>query len=132
MSLNNDDIKQLIAILQRGLSEEKEPTEPSNQISEKPTRQTKKRRRTSQKEAPEKETPASYNKFDSMPEHNMHKDDSKIDQLLMKFPPTQRARQFEYMDVVCRVCGKKESVNPALIYDSPNRYKCNKCARVPG
>lgn len=131
MSLNNEDIKQLIAILQRGLSSDEEDSiniESTTKKSPKirnPERDTKKKRSSKQKSS-------AYNKFDAMPEHNMHRDDSKIDQLLIKYPPTQRSREFEHIDVVCRVCGRKESVNPVLVHESPNRYKCNKCAKIPG
>jgi hypothetical protein len=131
MSLNNDDIKQLIAILQRGLTDDSKHTDPDIKPNTK-----SKRKRTQDTSAKKKrgvvESDASYNKFDAMPEHSMHRDDSRIDQLLIKYPPTQRSREFEYIDVVCRVCGRKESVNPVLVHDAPNRYKCNKCAKVPG
>ncbi len=67
-----------------------------------------------------------------MPERNMHKDDTKIDKMLSQYSPTQRTREFSLIDVVCRVCGKHDSINPALAYDSGNRYKCNKCSKIPG
>jgi predicted RNA-binding Zn-ribbon protein involved in translation (DUF1610 family) len=115
MPLNNDDIKQLINILQRGLIND-EP-EITNQDAvgtsdTKPTRQKKKMA---------KKTTDSYNKFETMPEKNMN-----------KHSPTQRSREFNTIDVACRVCGRKETINSALAYDSGNRYKCNKCSRVPG
>jgi hypothetical protein len=126
MPLNNDDIKQLINILQRGLIND-EP-EITNQDAvgtsdTKPTRQKKKMA---------KKTTDSYNKFETMPEKNMHKDDTRIDKMLNKHSPTQRSREFNTIDVACRVCGRKETINSALAYDSGNRYKCNKCSRVPG
>lgn len=131
MSLNNDDIKQLIAILQRGLSSEESPQETNTTEVSKPKNKKRKEAAPKKKKGGQEQSLA-YNKFDSMPEHNMHRDDSKIDQLLIKYPPTQRSREFEYIDVVCRVCGRKESVNPVLVHDAPNRYKCNRCAKVPG
>lgn len=131
MSLNNEDIKQLIAILQKGLSNENDSDQTEvKQEQTQPKRKTK--QTNSKKKASSKQSPKSYNKFDSMPEHNMHREDSKVDQLLIKYPPTQRSREFEHINVVCRVCGKKESVSPTLVYEAPNRYKCNKCSRVPG
>jgi hypothetical protein len=63
-----------------------------------------------------------------MPERNMHKSDTKIDKKLNKYPPTPRNRPFKAIDVVCRICGKKESVNPKIIPESADRYKCNKCS----
>lgn len=71
------------------------------------------------------------NKFLSMNESSMHKDDSAIDKKLSKYPPTQRARQFRFVDAKCRVCGKTEQVPPGLV-ESINRYKCNKCSTSPG
>jgi|694.fasta_scaffold90203_3 hypothetical protein len=131
MSLNNDDIRQLITILQRGLTDANHPE--NVELADTETPKTKKRKGANpQKKKSSKDGVSSYNKFDAMPEHNMHKDDSKIDQLLIKYPPTQRSRDFEYINVICRVCGRKESVNPVLVHEAPNRYKCNKCAKVPG
>jgi hypothetical protein len=66
-----------------------------------------------------------------MRESSMHQEDIEIDRKLRKFPPTQRNRTYQEVDVVCRVCGKNDTVNPALL-DSKNRYKCNKCAASPG
>jgi transposase-like protein len=65
-------------------------------------------------------------------EKNMHKEDVEIDKKLAKHPPSARSREFTPVEVTCRVCGKTEEVNPSLIYDAPNRYKCNKCSRTPG
>ena len=130
MSLSNDDIQQLIAILQRGLSTDSSDNNNDAQTT-KSTRKTK-QPKVSKKNTAETSEPKAYNKFDSMPENTMHKDDSRIDKLLIKHPPTQRSRDFETIQVICRVCGKKETVNPILVHESSNRYKCNKCARVPG
>lgn len=72
------------------------------------------------------------NKFDSMMESRMHKEDTKIDKLLCVHEPTPRLREFTPMRVVCRVCGKQETINPMLLTDTAERYKCNKCARSAG
>lgn len=131
MPLNNDDIKQLINILQRGLIEDSEPEEKQSQvIHSKPNKKSVSRQRKNKKVANESNN--SYNRFDDMPEKNMHKDDTKIDQVLSQYSPTQRSREFNFIDVVCRVCGRKDSINPALVYDSGSRYKCNKCSKIPG
>jgi len=74
----------------------------------------------------------SINKFNSMPEKNLHKDDTLIDKKLSTQPPVPRSRQFSLIKVVCRVCGKREEVSPGLIQDSVDRYKCNKCSTSAG
>lgn len=71
------------------------------------------------------------NKFLSMPECSMHKDDIEIDKKLQKYPPTARNRPVNFVDVRCRVCGKQDKVSENLV-DSTERYKCNNCARSPG
>lgn len=72
------------------------------------------------------------NKFVDMIEMNMHKEDVIIDQKLAKHPPTLRSRAFRLISVICRICGKKEEINPALLHDSIDRYKCNKCCSSAG
>lgn len=125
MPLNNDDIKQLINILQKALVEDTTEEEVS-------APDTAKAKRTKQKKKVAKTTSDSYNKFESMPEKNMHKDDTRIDKILNQYSPTQRSREFSTIDVTCRVCGRTDTINSSLAYDSGTRYKCNKCSRVPG
>jgi lysyl-tRNA synthetase class I len=72
------------------------------------------------------------NKFDEMMEAKLHQEDKNIDKVLSVHSPTPRLRKFEPINVVCRVCGKKETVNPSMMSESPSRYKCNNCARSPG
>jgi hypothetical protein len=122
MALNNDDIKQLIAILQKGLVDE--PATEDKPI--KPTTQQTK------KSKPKDKKPQRENIFEDMPEMQMFKSDVSIDEKLRKFPPTPRTRAFKPVKVVCRVCGKKESISPSLFQESTDRYKCNKCSTVPG
>jgi len=71
------------------------------------------------------------NKFDSMAEKNMFRDDIAIDRKLSVQPPCPRTRSYATIDVSCRVCGKTDKVNPALVSE-PSRYKCNSCARSGG
>lgn len=126
MPLDNDDIKQLIAILQRGLSDNNTASSETVQDTSKHTPIKTKRK---------KGTPANQqkvNKFDDMREKNLHKEDVEIDKVLSRYPPTNRSREFSMIDVSCRVCGRKEQINPALLYDTPNRYKCNRCSKEPG
>lgn len=123
MGLNNEDIKQLIAILQRGLTDsDPESTE---------TISPKKHKKTSKQTKNKQENPKRQNKFDTMPERAMHKDDILIDQKLIKSPPTPRREAFVPLKMVCRVCGKTEDVDPSMI-ESPDRFKCNKCAISAG
>lgn len=74
----------------------------------------------------------SVNKFLSMPEAKMHKEDTAIDKLLQVHPPTARQRKAPLVKVQCRVCGKKETVAATLATESRGRYKCNTCSTTPG
>jgi exonuclease VII large subunit len=129
MPLKNDDIKQLIAILQRGLSDSNE--EEDNAIT-RPAKKRKAKEVQSNNIDIENNKTKRINKFDAMMERDMHKNDSKIDQLLSVHPPTTRSREFDPVRVQCRVCQRTEDVNPNLILDSPGRYKCNRCSGAPG
>jgi transposase-like protein len=62
----------------------------------------------------------------------MHKEDVAIDKKLAKFPPVSRARQFEMVEVKCRVCGRTETVSPSLVFEGLERYKCNNCSTSAG
>ena len=114
MGLNKEDIKALISILQKGLIDDDEP-------QQKTTRKTKKKTTK----------PKASNKFDEMPEYNMCKEDLEFDRKVKKPPPSARNRNFDYMNVQCRVCGKQEKVPPTLV-ESRERYKCNKCSTGAG
>jgi len=117
-SMSPKQIKQMIAMLKQMLPEDndeepvKEKPKPIRTVDRKP-RQTE-------------------NKFDQMMEAHLHKEDIAIDQKLKKFDPTPRIRAFDPLKVTCRVCGKSDTINPALLQDSPERYKCNNCARSAG
>ena len=118
MGLEKEDIMALIAILQKGLTDDEEEL----QYTEAPKPKSK----------PKKEQNKRVNKFDSMGEKNMHKSDSKIDQLLWgKNEPSMRARESTITQARCRVCGKTEEVSSSLV-ESHERYKCNKCAGSAG
>lgn len=74
-----------------------------------------------------------YNKFDTMSEKNMHREDIIVDQKLRTQPPVPRNRTYSPVSVVCRVCGKKENVNPQVLTGSElDRYKCNRCSSSSG
>jgi hypothetical protein len=79
-----------------------------------------------------KTQPENINEFEKMAEFRMHKDDCAIDKKLCSNPPVARMRDFEFVDVTCRVCGKKESIAPSLLFDTPSRYKCNNCSTQSG
>jgi hypothetical protein len=122
MDLNNldpDQIKGLISLLQNLL-----PNEVSSSSTKK---SSSKKTNTAQSKNKNK----SGNKFDQMAEFRMHKEDVAVDKKLSKFPPVPRTRQFTPIEVICRVCGKKEKVNPGVV-ESIDRYKCNKCCSSNG
>jgi hypothetical protein len=122
MALNNDDIKALIAILQKGL-ESNEDDEPKTIHKRSP------RPKTKQPSTPRKKK--ALNKFEHMDEFTMCKEDTEIDKRIKKPPPSLRNRQFDYVKVQCRICGKKEKIAPSLV-ESTERYKCNKCSTGAG
>jgi hypothetical protein len=140
--LNNpEQIRNLIAVLQALLPTNNDDDDHDNDQVHTPTPdpvetksrthniKTKTRRRVG---SGSNDTTNNINKFDQMTEARMHKDDGQIDKLLSKHPPVARMRDFEPMDVVCRVCGKKETVSPTLVFEGASRYKCNNCSTQAG
>lgn len=116
-NLTPDQIKQIIQMLQSML-----PAEPvTTETQEKP-----------KPIASKSNTKTFINKFDQMQEAHLHKEDIAVDKVLSVYGPTPRTRHFDPIDVQCRVCGKKESINPNMLHDAPSRYKCNDCSRSPG
>ena len=137
-----EQIKALISLLQ-GLVDQSSPKqdeeeEPENNrvAPSKPgsTIKTKGRQKAGANNTikSKKLQPKNTNQFEKMAEFRMHKDDCAIDKKLCSNPPVARMRDFEFVDVVCRVCGKKESIAPALLFDVPSRYKCNNCSTQSG
>jgi hypothetical protein len=124
MALDKDDIKALIAILQKGLIDDtsEETIEETMRINP-----SKKKITTARKSKKKTAT----NKFDKMAEFNMCKEDIAVDKKIKKPPPSIRNRPFDFVKVQCRVCGRKEKVAPVLI-ESIERYKCNKCSTGAG
>lgn len=116
---NPKQIKALINLLQ-GLLDNQEEAEDEPKVDKIKTKTRRAKNKSTQ------------NKFCDMPEMNMHKNDSEIDKKLSKFPPTPRTRKFEPIKVKCRICGKTEKVNPAIVPDPVDRYKCNSCSSTPG
>lgn len=121
-NLTPEQIQAMIIMLQNMLPKEEAQNQENNfKVNNK---------KTSNKKT--KSQDKSVNKFNSMPEKNLHKDDSAIDKKLCIQPPVPRARRFSLIKVICRVCGKREEVSPGLLVDSPDRYKCNKCSTSAG
>jgi hypothetical protein len=115
-----EKIKQLIDLLGSLLDTEDEQVEEpkKKKVATKTTRRTK---------TANNKKPKSTNKFLDMAEMHMHKEDSKIDKQLQKFPPTPRTRpSVSNISVKCRICGKEESISQGLLFEGPNRYKCIK------
>lgn len=114
-------IEQIYKLLMTLVDEE---TDTEQKIEPKPT-QNKKTSPT------RKSKTQSNNKFDSMPEKNMFREDIEIDRKLSVVEPCPRTRSFHTIEVSCRVCGKKDKLNPALV-NEPTRYKCNNCSKSGG
>lgn len=144
--LNNpEQIKNLILLLQSMLPNTSDQTQETNKTSKKRKKKSVKSQdqdeiveassnfntkiKTKNKRSPQ---PSTINKFEKMSEFSMHKDDREVDKKLAKHPPVARTRDFEPVSVVCRICGKKEDVSPALVYEGPSRYKCNNCSTQAG
>jgi hypothetical protein len=125
-NLSPDQIKAMISMLQTMLnSQVTEDQQDSEESENQPDILTN-------KSVKPKKSTNRQNKFNSMPEMNMHKDDVAIDKKLKVQPPVPRARPFKMLKVVCRVCGRNDEINPALLVESPSRYKCNNCSTSAG
>lgn len=125
-NLDPQQIQQMILMLQAML-----PKQEESVSDQKDPKTKKKAPRTNNKSKASTSKP-SNNKFDEMMEKRMHKEDVEIDKKLIVQPPVPRSRPFNLVSATCRVCGKKENVNPVLITDSLDRYKCNKCSGAAG
>jgi len=126
---NPEQIQNLIQVLQALLPKETEPkpVAPDEEDEYRPesVMKTKSKKRS-------REASGIPNKFEKMSEFSMHKDDIAIDKALSKSPPVARTRDFEMVEVSCRVCGKKETISPALLFEAPSCYKCNNCSTQSG
>lgn len=121
LDINNpEQIKLMIAMLQKLLPDNDKENTIQNET------QAIKQKTVSSKNQ------SRHNKFVDMPEKNMHKEDVAFDKKVSVVPPTPRNRNFIPLDVKCRICGKHEKINPAILPDSAERYKCNKCSTSPG
>jgi hypothetical protein len=128
-------LKQLIGALQTLVDSDdnQEPLEHTDNVSQENNTNTKKNQKKIFSTKSQNENPSTFvNKFDDMAEKNMHKGDIEIDKLLKKHPKTPRLRKQNKLDVICRVCGKKETIPSSLLVDSKDRYKCNSCSSKAG
>lgn len=125
MSSKKETVEQIYKLLMALVDddEEKDQTEKPS-----PPKKTKKNTKT---DTIKKTNPVSGNRFESMPERNMFKEDIEIDRKLSVMEPCPRTRSFHTIEVDCRVCGKKEKINPVLVSEA-TRYKCNTCAKTGG
>lgn len=134
--LNNpEQIKNLITVLQSLLPNEQQEQTKENIVEKtenEPSSTDDSEFNTRIKTKGKRSSKSFINKFEKMSEFNMHKDDIAIDEKLSKHPPVARSREYDPISVTCRVCGKKENVNPSLVHDSPARYKCNSCSTNAG
>lgn len=132
MGLDKDDIKALIAILQKGLQDDEPKESKPVQQETKPKIKSGPKQRKSKVGAKAVEQ-TNENKFLTMGVAHLHKEDTEIDRLLSKkASKTPRSRKFSTINVTCRSCGRKETINPVLLYDTPDRYKCNSCSTSAG
>ena len=122
---STEDLQKLISLLQTMVDEDSD-TKDNNEEPESSPMKTR-----SRKAAESSSRKTNKNKFLSMQEMNMHKEDTELQKKLSKHRPVPRNRGFEPLSVKCRVCGKSDKVNPALA-DSVDRYKCNACASSAG
>ena len=133
-----EQIQQMIDLLQTML--EAQETEDDSEPEVKPkTRRKKvskktatKKKTTTRKRTSKIKEEDSDNKFLSMNEFNMYRENPEVAKKLYNQPPMRRRPTKSLVDVTCRVCGKREKVSSALLYNGTERYKCNKCASSPG
>ena len=120
-NLTPEQIQSMIAMLQNMLPKSEEQ---NNDFVSKPAKIKQRKQKST--------IDHTTNKFNSMPEKNLHKEDTAIDKKLRVEPPVPRTRRFNLIKVICRVCGRGEEISPGLLIDSPDRYKCNKCSSSAG
>jgi len=126
MNVEPEKIQAMISILQSMLTQQDDNHDTEEDSTPQKTKQSSKKKVSNTKNKKQ-----NINKFDNMPEMRMHKEDISVDKKLAIHPPVPRARPFELISVQCRVCGKKQEINPALLTDY-DRYKCNKCSSSAG
>lgn len=129
LSNNPEQIKQLISVLSALLSKENANQQDTPQTTNNEDNKDFIPRKINKRKKYEHNEP---NLFLSMNEKDMHKSDSEIDKKLSVYPPTKRSRRSTLCSVKCRVCGVEDKISSSLLFDTPSRYKCNKCSRSEG
>jgi hypothetical protein len=135
LTKNPEQLKSLITLLEGLLSVTQQNTQPSKEVTKSEPEDNNEEyvlnKKIKTRGSAKRNSKDKYkNKFEKMSEFAMHKDDVDVDKALSKHPPVARMREFEMVDVVCRICGKKETVNPSMVFE--NRYKCNNCSTQAG
>lgn len=125
---NPEQIKQMISLLS-SLLDKSEEAEQS--VVEEPPKKKTARKRTSKKTA-KKAVKQSSNKFDSMTESGMFKENPDVAKKLYSNPPIKRRPKKNLVKARCRICGKEEQIPASLIYNGLDRYKCNRCSSSAG
>lgn len=128
---NPEAVKKLIDLLS-SLIETPQDEEANTQPSKKNTKKNNAKVTNVRGRNSRSERPKHTNKFLTMSEKNMFKEDVQIDKLLSKYPPTERSRSTAKIDVKCRICGREETIHPSMLCESVERYKCNNCSTSPG
>jgi hypothetical protein len=129
---NPNEIKKLIALLQSMVDTVGEPGDHSTeQDADEDESSSAMKTRSRKLSGNSKGKKTFKNKFLTMPEKNMHKEDIEFDKKVAKHSPVPRNRTFKPIKVTCRVCGKSENINPSLV-ESIQRYKCNQCSTQAG
>lgn len=135
-----EQIQQMISLLQTMLDqqEDDEDVEPTPKkrakrtTKKKVSKKTTTQKKTSTRRKKQVADDQPVNKFLSMPEANMYKEDKELAKKLYKHPPTPRRRSTKMIKARCRICGKEELTNPDLIWGGIERFKCNKCSSSAG
>lgn len=124
MGLSNEDIKQLITILSRGLEQDDEKATKTKSTGRKTANKSNKKQTNNDK----------VKEVLGIDLSSLHKEDILIDKKLSQSSSNNKMRRSPctLIDVKCRVCNKTEKINPSLLFESASRYKCNTCSSSPG
>jgi hypothetical protein len=131
---NPEQIKNLIQVLEALLPKTETKAEPvMEEPAVEPKTYTQNNTIKTRGSKPRADNSGTVNKFERMAEFSMHKEDAALDKVLCKQPPVARLRdEVPPIEVTCRICGKKETVSPSLVFESVSRYKCNNCSTQAG
>jgi len=130
---NPEQIKQMISLLSSLLSQTENETdnEKENESEIVATKQTRSKK-TSTRSRAKKAKPKVANKFDSMSESRMYRENPDVAKKLYTNVPIKRRAKTQTVDVKCRICGRSETISSSLLFNDRSRYKCNKCSSSAG